>query len=238
MNPVRLKLTQKLFDSGGGFEVTFTTVAVKVQNLAYTKNVVVRYTPDNVHWTNKALAWEAPSFGNYDLFSGTINEQVEQFAIRYMVHGETFWDNNDGQNYNFQGNLTTIGENVALYKATARQGTQAGGGFTVTTSWLEGEVVVNNFGFSKKVGIVISVDGGATWSAVDGNLSGTTTSDGKFIGSGQVWTFKTPELNLNPASDKFIFAVFHHDFASGKDFWDNNFGQNYQISKDEGTTIS
>ena len=236
MNPIRLKLAQKEFDSGGGFEVTFAPISVKVQNLAFAKDVAVHYTPDNVTWKDHPLVWTAPTFGNYDLFSGTVNEQVEQFVVRYSVNGQTVWGNNDGQNYNFQSDLAFVGGNVVLYSATAHQGTQAGGGFTVTTSWLEGEILVNNFGFSKDVGIVITVDGGANWTAVHADLA-QFTSDGKFSASGRIWTFKTPELNLNPASDKFFFAVFHRDLASGKEFWDNNFGQNYQISKTNGATL-
>jgi hypothetical protein len=237
MNPVRLKLAQKEFDSGGGFEVTFFPISVKVQNLAYAKNVAVHYTPDNINWKDFSLDWTAPTFDSYDLFTGTVNEQVEQVVIRYDVNGQTFWDNNDFQNYNFQSDSAFVGNNVVLYKATARQGTEAGGGFTFTTSWLEGEILVNNFGFSKNVGIVITVDGGANWTAVQGELA-QSTSDGKFSGSGRVWTFKTPELNLNPASDSFFFAVFHQDLASGEEFWDNNFNQNYQISKTDGTVIA
>jgi len=236
MTPVRLKLAQKEYDSGGGFEVSFAPISVKVQNLTLAKDVAIRYTPDNLTWKDHPLSWTAPTLGNYDLFAGTVNEEVEQFVIRYSVIGQTFWDNNNGQNYDFRSDLTFVGGNVVLYKATARQGTQAGGGFTVTTSWLEGEILVNNFGFSKNVGIVITVDGGASWSTVQGNLA-QSTADGKFSGTGRVWTFKTPELNLNPASDKFLFAVFHHDLASGKEFWDNNFGQNYQISKANDSTL-
>jgi hypothetical protein len=236
MRPVRLKLGQKESNSGGGLEVTFASISVKVQNLAFAKDVAIHYTPDGVTWKDHPLSWTAPTFGNYDLFTGTVNEEVEQFVIRYSVNGQTFWDNNDGQNYDFRSDLAFVGDNVVLYNATARQGTQAGGGLTVTTSWLEGEILVNNFGFSKNVGVVITVDGGVHWTSVEGNLA-QSTADGKFSGSGRVWTFKTPELNLNPASDKFYFAVFHHDLASGKEFWDNNFDQNYQTSKANGDTL-
>jgi len=237
MTPVRMKLAQKEFDSGGGFEVTFARISVKVQNLAFAKDVAVHYTPDNVNWKDSPLPWNSPSFGNYDIFAGTVNEQVEQFVIRYSVNGQTFWDNNNGQNYNFTGNLTTVGGNVVLNKATAHQGTEAGGGFTFTTSWLEGEILVNNFGFSKSVGIVLSVDGGTNWTVTQANFTGTATADGQFVGPAEVWTFKTPELNLNPASNAFLFAAFYRDLASGKEFWDNNFGQNYQLSKTNGTVI-
>jgi Carbohydrate/starch-binding module (family 21) len=238
MNPIRLKLAQEEFDAGGGFEFTFAPISAKVQNLGFAKDVSVHYTPDNVTWKDDPLAWTAPSFGDYDLFTGTVNEQVEQFVIRYDVNGQTFWDNNDGQNYNFISNLATVGGNVVLNKATARQGSEAGGGFVFTTSWLEGEILVNNFGFSKSVGIVITVDGGVNWTATQATFSGNNTADGKFVGPAEVWTFKTPEFNLNPASDEFFFAAFYQDLASSREFWDNNFGQNYQLSKTNGAVLA
>ncbi len=237
MGSVKLKLGQREFDSGGGFTVTFAPISVKVQNLAFAKDVAVHYTPDNAIWKDTPLAFVAPSFGNYDLFSGTVGEQVERFVIRYSVNGQTFYDNNGGWNYSFESNLATVGGNVALYKATARQGSEAGGGFVFTTSWLEGEILVNNLHLSKQVGVAITVDGGATWDTVQGTFAESTTSDGKFVGPAEVWKFKTPEFNLNPASNAFFFAVFYRDLETSSEYWDNNFGQNYQVSKTDGSVL-
>lgn len=235
MSVVRLKLAQRESDAGGGFTVSFAPMSVKVQNLAFAKDVEIHYTPDGSTWKDAPLGFSS-HFGDYDLFSGTINEQVEQFVVRYSENGQTFYDNNNGQNYSFESNLTTVGGNVTLNKATAKRGSEAGGGFVFTTSWLEGEILVNNFGFSKQVGIAITVDGGATWSTVQGLFSGTSTADGKFVGPVEVWTFKSPELNLN-STNEFFFAVFYRDLASSNEFWDNNFGQNYQVSKTDGSTL-
>jgi hypothetical protein len=64
------------------------------------------------------------------------------------------------------------------------------------------------------------------------------TSNGIFVGSGaEVWRFKTPVLNLNTASATFRFAVFYRNLATGEVFWDNNFGQDYTLSKLDGSTI-
>ena len=38
--------------------------------------------------------------------------------------------------------------------------------------------------------------------------------------------------------DDFFFAVFYRDLASSREFWDNNFSQNYQLSKTDGATLS
>jgi hypothetical protein len=135
---VRLKLARREFFSGGGFSGSFSPISVKVKNIAFSKDVVAQYTPDNNTWKDFPLAFSSP-FGDYDIFGGTVNEEVAQFVIRYSVGGGTFFDNNAGQNYRFASILAAVGGNVILNNAKARQGTEAGGGFTFTTSWLEGE---------------------------------------------------------------------------------------------------
>jgi Carbohydrate/starch-binding module (family 21) len=169
---------------------------------------------------------------------GTINEQVLQFALRYDVGGQTFFDNNSGQDYRFMTNLAIVGGNVILNKAVSKQGAQAGGGFVFTTSWLEGEILVNNLSFVKNVGIRLSVDGGISWNDTVGFFAGSHDSDNIFIGPGaEVWRFKTPELNLVSNPSEFRFAVFYQNGATGESFWDNNFGQDYKISKAAESTI-
>lgn len=116
---------------------------------------------------------------------------------------------------------------------------QAGGGFTFTTSWLEGEILVNNLSLDKVVGVHMSVDGGTNWSDTHGSYAGQNTVEGISLGAGaEVWKFKTPELNLDNSSPEFRFAVFYRNVATGQTFWDNNFGQDYKISKSDGAVIS
>jgi hypothetical protein len=234
---VRLKLARREFFSGGGFSGSFAPISVKVKNIAFAKDVAVHYTPDGNVWKDFPLAFSS-HFGDYDIFSGTVNEQVTQFVIRYFASGATFFDNNAGQDYRFASTLAAVGGNVILNHAKARRGTQAGGGFTFTTSWLEGEILVNNLSFAKDVGVRLSVDGGMSWHDTHGSFAGQNTSDSIFVGAGaEVWKFKTPELNLDSSSPEFRFAVFYRNLATGEVFWDNNFGQDYKVSKADGMMI-
>lgn len=213
--PLRLKLGRREFFSGGGFSGSFAPISVKLQNIAFQKDAAVHYTPDGANWKDADLAFDG-HFGDYDVFKKEVNEQVLQFVIRYTVSGSTFFDNNAGQNYRLDSRLVAVGGNVVLEKATARRGTQAGGGFVFTTSWVEGEILVSNLGFAKQVGIRLTVDGGASWQDVQGSFAGTQTASGTFIAEGaEVWRFKSPELNLNEAVPEFRFAVFYHHIAGG-----------------------
>ena len=175
---------------------------------------------------------------DHDIFSGEVNEQVLQLVIRYAVAGATFFDNNAGLDYHFASNLAMVGGNVVLNRATAKRGSQAGGGFVFTTSWLEGQILVNNRSFAKDVGVRLSVDNGHTFHDTQGFFAGSNADNGIFVGPGaEVWQFKTPELNLDNSASEFRFAVFYQDQATGEVFWDNNFGQDCRVSKADGATI-
>ncbi len=234
---VRLKLARRGFWSGGGFSGTYAVVTAKIKNVAFAKSVAVLYTPDDHTWKEFPLAFAA-HYGDYDTFDGSVNEQVHRLAVRYSAGGETFFDNNGGWDYAVGSALAAVGGNVVLSTATARRGTQAGGGFTFTTSWVEGEILVTNLSYAKDVGVRLSVDGGTTWADAHGTFAGQNTGDGVFVGPGaEVWRFKTPELNLVDPPADFRFAVFYRNVATGQVYWDNNFGQDYKLSKAAGATI-
>ena len=139
---VRLKYIESdNFSPGGGITgVNNTKITAKVKNIAFAKDVAIHYTQSDGAWVERPLAWHKNYF-DYDLFALTDNSFITtEFVIRYTVNGETFWDNNGGGNYHVDsGRPNTIGGNVILNKATARRGSQAGGGFVFTTSWIEGE---------------------------------------------------------------------------------------------------
>jgi hypothetical protein len=47
----------------------------------------------------------------------------------------------------------------------------------------------------------------------------------------ELWKFKTPVYNLNATTPYFKFAMFYHNLDTGQWFWDNNFNQDYTLSK-------
>ncbi len=235
--PVELKLARQLFDEGGGFTFSFVPTTVKVENIAFAKQVTIHYTTDGINWQDDAIGF-LEHFGDYDLFGGEVNQEVEQFVVRLQAAGGDFWDNNDGNNYHLSSTASDIGGAVILNLASAMQGSEPGGGFVFTTSWLEGEVLVRNLGFSKDVGIRLSVNGGLTFEDTHCTFAGTTTTAGESIGPGnEVWRFKSPELNLDTASPEFRFAVFFKNLATNEEFWDNNFQQDYKVSKTAGSVL-
>ena len=237
--PVRLKyLESDNFSPGGGITgVNNTNISVKVQNVAFAKDVAVHHAQPNGNWVGRALTWQK-NFGDYDVVARNDNTFVStEFVIRYSVNGQTFWDNNDGANHHVDGvRPNTIGGNVILNKAIARRGSQAGGGFVFTTSWVEGEIFVRNLSFNKRVGIRLSANDWFSFQDTDASFHGTVAvAEG--LSQVEVWKFKTPELNLDQGSPAFKFAVYYNNLDNGEWFWDNNFAQDYSLNKTDFMTV-
>ncbi|KAL2712519.1 protein phosphatase 1 regulatory subunit 3C-B [Vespula squamosa] len=81
---------------------------VKVRNLAYDKEVVVRASTDiwKTHEDNYCTYVEqpgAPALILYDTFrfrlTLPLKSDIIEFCVRYRTDGQEFWDNNEGKNY-------------------------------------------------------------------------------------------------------------------------------------------
>lgn len=239
--PVRLKIAYNQNYAVSGMTFNWTTLSAKVRNIAFDKQVDLVYSPfGSSAWLEHPLGFMS-HHGNYDVFgsdSVTLSS-VETFALRYRVAGAEYWDNNFGADYTigpaFAGK---VGGHVSLRSATAFRRIEAGGGFTFDTGWFEGEIVVDNLAFDKRVGVAYTRDGGVTWNTVDGTYLGPVVAIATDVSGVEVWKFKTPQLNIAPASDVYRFAVFFEVMDSGVTYWDNSFGQDYFLSQTAGSKLA
>lgn len=235
ITPARPKVAYNDFYAVSGMTWNWTHVGVHVKNIAYSKIVQLHYKGIDGFWHDSDLV-HGGYYGNFNVFGGGNAVYTNEFVIRYLVDGVEYWDNNGGQNYP----SPCVGGNIMLKKAVARIGTQAGGGFTVKTSWMEGEIYVSNISFNKKAVVRYSVDNGLTFSDADAIYAGKqkTTANAE-VDAVEIWKFKTPELNYNNASDAFRFALYYQRLdpgpSFGATFWDNNFGEDYFLSKVDGS---
>lgn len=82
------------------------TIQAAVKNLAYTKNVKVRYTQDNwATYQEVPLSYDSSISGtNAEIWSTTLNLDADktdsfEYCLCYQVNNQTYWDNNFGANY-------------------------------------------------------------------------------------------------------------------------------------------
>lgn len=87
---------------------SYFKVSALVKNYAYEKEVAVRYTTDGWKTYKEAeLKYDSVADDGNEIWSttlnlpeGTISGDKFEYAIRYTVNGNTYWDNNFGRNYN------------------------------------------------------------------------------------------------------------------------------------------
>lgn len=81
------------------------TVNVLLQNYAYQKNVVVRYTEDDwATYTDVPMSYVSSKGNNTELWTvdlslNSSDAEGFEYCVYYQVNGQTYWANNFGQNY-------------------------------------------------------------------------------------------------------------------------------------------
>jgi hypothetical protein len=237
--PIRLKIAFNQNYAVSGMTFNWTTLFVKVRNIAFDKQVDLVNSPFGTSaWLTAPLPFVG-HYGNYDVFGSdtTSLSGVETFALRYRVAGAEYWDNNAGADYTIATFQGKVGGHVCLGSATSQRRTESGGGFTFDTGWFEGEILVDNLAYNKRVGVAYSRDGGATWDTVEGSYAGSVRAVAAEVAGVEVWKFKTPQLNITPG-DSYRFAVFYEVVDWGLTYWDNNFSQDYFLLKAAGATLA
>jgi|SRR3954447_4255564 hypothetical protein len=221
---VALKSASLTLGGGSGTPLySGLNVWVKVKNIAHVKDVQMRYRGQfSSIWKDARLTWK-DAYGSYDLFAlepalDFGSTPFVEFAIEYAAGGETSWDNNYFANYSLSpyASALTTGINVMLSSANLVFGGTPGSSYV---TGIQGEIFVNNLSYEKKVGIRHSSDGWISYLDIDGIYNRSLG------GSLESWIFGR---DTSPSGfDRGEFAVYYLNRETGRYYWDNNFGQNY-----------
>lgn len=219
---VKLKSASSFFWSGAGQAGRAINIQVRVKNIGFTKNAYLHYNAGGTGWNEIELNF-ASHHGNYDLFTHSTSFSnwtgSVEFAIRYEVNGETYWNNNDNRNFHLGSGDDFIIENeVALRRMDADGYLCAGWMGCSHATHLSGEIYVENIYYDKVVGIRCSSDG-VNWEDIEATYLTP-------IGGGvERWNFDSWDYVYQPGSSYPVYAcaVFFDSY------WDNNFMQDYQI---------
>ena len=221
---VRLKLATLGLGSGGGQLVSSFNVWVRVRNVAYVKDVQLHFRQQfGGVWQDQPLTWKK-TYGTYDLFAlePALNFQGNafvEFAIRFVSGGTTYWDNNDNLNYTLTPTVPALTSDTGTLRSASLIFSGPAG--SSRTAGISGEILVNNHFYHKNVGIRHSNDGWLSYMEVPAShqqsLAGLV-EHWRFVVNGPPQGFGRGE-----------FAVFCQNSETGQFFWDNNFGQNYDL---------
>lgn len=90
---------------GGFFTLGYNRIYATLQNYAYDKDVVVRYTMDNWNtYTDIPMSYDSTNANGTEnwvatLYSDSFNFSGFEYCVCYEVNGQTYWANNFNQNY-------------------------------------------------------------------------------------------------------------------------------------------
>jgi hypothetical protein len=210
---------------------------IAVQNLAFTKQVFVHLKDPcgGTTWTDVPASFVETASGNYELWrAGTSvysfgGRGPFTFAIKYVVNGTTYWDNNGGANYTLTntttnnpigvfGNVLANDTNVLLAKATANG-----------TSFF-GDIDLLHLGSSQKT---------VTVRYTTDNWAHQTDLPASYVAGPNSSNVESWHFSTNVSSSSVVFAISYTTLGVTR--WDNNFTHNYTATSSgangAGTTV-
>ncbi|EFM12301.1 putative phosphatase regulatory subunit [Paenibacillus curdlanolyticus YK9] len=192
--------------------------SVDVTNLSPTKQVKVVYTTGNGIWQEQSASYTATLASGHEAWDFNIDAPLAttfEFAIKYVVNGQTYWDNNNGSNYKVGGasapDRILSKAALKLYESSYfsnRSGLYVGG-----------KIYLKNLAPTKTVTIVYSYDNWAT------TQSASATYDSFVANSGNA--FETWNFSFSATGQPIKFAISYT--VNGVTYWDNNNGANYAL---------
>jgi len=224
--------------AGYGYYYNTKTFYVEVANLAYQKNVFAHQQMGNGLWQDFPLKYLNSIGDNTEMWGlvydysgwGTSNNLGDSFAIKYVVNGQTYWDNNSGKNYTVcgsEGMYLQNGVNISVDTSFSYYSSNS----ATSTSNFYIVADVRNIAMTKNVTVVYSTDGWKTTLTSPLSFSKDfAIGDEAFLISPNVFGIErwVGSIIMKSSSQKFIqFAVSYT--VNGQTYWDNNFGNNYQL---------
>lgn len=220
--PVTVVRAAKFVMSKYGMTSVNHSYTVLVDDLAYDKAVTIwGETPSG--WQGLAAQY-VRSAGDRELWEAHTNGGFDRFAVKYEVDGQTYWDNNGGQDYTVEGSGVNLynGVDVLQWGTAALYG---------SSSYLFLGANLRNLSYDKDVDVVYTTDGWATvrtaplyydsWQ-VYGYGSAPSPNDAGI----EYWTGAV-EVGSTATEVEYAFAYE----VGEQTYWDNNFGANYVVQR-------
>lgn len=200
----------------GCFGSTFLNATIEVKNIAYAKQVGIRYKNSAGAWVNAPAQYFMPSNPGKEIWNISLPETSDSYAIYYTVNGVTYWDNNNGKNYSnahyrYDAQLGTAIGDVQGFWNPAANGNPAA---------ITGDLLVKNMGTNKVVKAVYTEDNWVTTKVAYATFKATLPSGIEY------WTFSLPTAATVTTSK--VKLAFQYTWNGGSE-WDNSFGKNYGL---------
>ena len=232
-NEVTLLHARSIVSTYNGVSFQQPTFDVLVANLAYAKQVYIHLQTPEGTWVDAPLSYNRPASNGYEVWSGSYLDETAAgvatyktwnlvFDVKYVVNGQTYWDNNGGANYLLAKDSGDylVGVNVLNESYVPA--------IITPDSTISGVLTLNNLGYAKQVAVVYSIDGWVTKQTAWATYSPSFWSSYQSSAANpnaygfEDWSYT---LNIGENATQVQYAISYT--VNGKTYWDNNFGKNY-----------
>ena len=216
-----------IYGDGGLIESYYATGSIHIKNVGSNKNVIVHSTYDGYNWLDVVAYYEKTLKDGTEVFKFQTPDcpyiyghQIEyncQFAIKYEVDGETYWDNNNGNDYLVQYSTMDYNAPYELSKSAVTLHRSKCDNFT-----FEGSMILKDLAYDKEVFVRYTTDNWKTYNDIPARYVS------KYSNGLEKWEFS---VNTTSSGTPFLYGS-HGKFAicykaNGITYWDNNFEDNY-----------
>ena len=199
---------------GGKYGRSNYTVYIKINHNAQNKAVYLHYyTQNGSQWYDQAGEYVTTISDGSEIWKVTPSSAYGiLYAIKYVGDGQTYWDNNNGNNYT---NTDVLGDTPAIKLKRITSSSLNG-----TTS-IHLDAVVKNLDYTKIVKVRYTDDNWATYQDVPLTYYSSISDTNNELWSGSI------SIDSSKTSS-FKFCAYYT--VNNTTYWDNNFGANYDIN--------
>ncbi|NQY65361.1 MAG: hypothetical protein HRT38_16920 [Alteromonadaceae bacterium] len=199
---------------------------VVVDDLGANKKVFIHHQAIDGSWVDLPMSYHSPASAGKEVWTSSPGYKGGSvFSVKYEVNGQTYWDNNQGQNYSYPNGGYNIASDNQVLVATYNSNSSDPYGNKQFT----GRIALKNLSYLKSVKVVYSQDNWQTSKIIDAKYGGNPFRYG--YGSHQnpnsfnveTWTFSE---YVSPERGEF-FVDYE---VNGQHYYDNNHGVNYDLN--------
>jgi len=230
---IKLQQVTSIVSTKYGISQQGSTFEANVANLAYNKQVFAHYKREDGTWVDLPLTYSRSAGSGREIwttsYSPPLNTTIDlQFALKYVVNGQTYWDNNAGGNYFVpKDSGAHLGAGINIHNLYHQPAVRLG----YSDAYVYGAAALRNLAVLKDVTIVYSTDNWVTTKSTTASYSpnhwaGAYSSAANPNADGiEVWPFS---LNVGTGATQVDYAIRYT--VNGEVHWDNNGGQNFRSS--------
>lgn len=207
-------------------------ILIQVKNVAYAKEVYVHRSTADGPWVDVPARYVRQADSTYELWE--VDETdfagypvTEQFVLKYVVNGQTYWDNNNNANYRFLDNSyygpgPMLGSYIDVLLSSASIYSYNG------QKYVSMYVDLRNIAPTKNVSVIYTTDNWATTRTLSPHYrQSIATGYSTFINFPNEYGFERWSVSEPVDVSGFHFYIAYT--VNGVTYYDNNYRANYYV---------